>query len=228
MLKNSDYGHGALSIRLFLLRLWCTNYAIADECLRNVHLGARLPEDMTFSQKTYELDTATTVSAVQDIVGSCLSPDNVNRILAGVKAANEQGVDPAGIKAFLKRTLTKAQAAQVTEAFTSADIQNLPPGQTAWRLSNAISWVAGHEENEGRKLEMQQVSGDAMRWFLPKETKTSLAAGKPHVIDYKAAHASAGVPAPAAPEAPEAHAALDLLTPIQEQDARFAMLEMYD
>jgi hypothetical protein len=35
--------------------------------MRQVHLGARLPDSLALPHKTYELDTQTTVSAVSDL-----------------------------------------------------------------------------------------------------------------------------------------------------------------
>jgi len=67
-LENSDFGRGALSLRTFVERLWCTNRAISTEDLRKIHLGARLGEDLQLSQRTYDLDTQTMASAAQDIV----------------------------------------------------------------------------------------------------------------------------------------------------------------
>jgi len=159
VLQNSDYGHGALSVRLIILRLWCTNYAIGEECLRQVHLGKRLDDNIEFSQQTYELDTKTMVSAIEDIVTSSLHPNSVHRLLNGIVAANEQEVSSAQITNFLKKYLNKDERKEVVDAFNSPDVVNLPPGQTAYRLSNAISWIAGKAEDESRRLEMQQVAG---------------------------------------------------------------------
>ena len=62
-LENSDFGNGALSVRAYLLRIWCTNLAITQEEMRQVHLGKRLD-----SERTYELDAQTTVSALKDVI----------------------------------------------------------------------------------------------------------------------------------------------------------------
>ena len=43
-LENSDFGNGALSVRAYLLRIWCSNLAITQEEMRQVHLGKRLDE----------------------------------------------------------------------------------------------------------------------------------------------------------------------------------------
>jgi hypothetical protein len=77
-ISNSDFGAGALSVRCFCLRVWCTNYARLDEELRKVHLGRRLDDSIEFSEQTYRLDTEAMSSAVHDIVRSSMSPAKVN------------------------------------------------------------------------------------------------------------------------------------------------------
>lgn len=161
--QNSDFGNGAHSIRAFALRPWCTNFAIMDECLRQVHLGKRLSEDVTYSQRTYELDTQTVASAVSDIIEMELSPDKINSYQMAVREAHEQELDPRSAMAALKKRLTNSELSAVTEAFNSPDVVNLPPGQTAWRMSNAISWVAGQTDPPERKLHLMQLAGTYLK-----------------------------------------------------------------
>jgi len=161
MFENSDYGDGACNVRVFILRLWCTNFAITENALREIHLGKRLSDNIEFSQKTYELDAQATASAITDVVGSHLSPDGVNRVLGAIKEAHEANVDPKQIDAWLKKNLTKEKAEMVKNAFVSADIENLPAGQNAWRLSNALSWIANQTEDEYDKLDLMKLAGKA-------------------------------------------------------------------
>jgi hypothetical protein len=60
---------------------------------------------------------------------------------------------------FLEANLLKEEAEEVTESFASAEIELLPAGQTAWRMSNAISLLANKTADEGRKLELMKVAG---------------------------------------------------------------------
>jgi len=53
----------------------------------------------------------------------------------------------------------------VKDVFSSADVEKLPPGQTSWRFSNAVSWLANEVEDEHRKLELQELAGT----LLPKD-----------------------------------------------------------
>ena len=45
--------------------------------MRQVHLGARLPDSLALPQKTYELDTQTTVSAVSDLTKGLYNKDTL-------------------------------------------------------------------------------------------------------------------------------------------------------
>lgn len=159
---NSDYGNGAHSLRIFMLRLWCTNYAIGDESLRQIHLGASLGEDMNYSDRTYRLDTARSASMIRDTVDMTLGPDGVYRALEAVKQANEDKVDPKQVGAYLKKRLGAGMATQVADAFSSADVEMMPPGQTRWRLSNAISWVAGQTADTESKLDLMRAAGEVL------------------------------------------------------------------
>lgn len=57
-------------------------------------------------------------------------------------------------------TLTKSDREKVVAAFDSPDVQNLPPGNTLWRLSNAVSWIAQHKDNSpDHRIELEAAAG---------------------------------------------------------------------
>ena len=162
MLENSDFGNGALSVRTFCLRLWCTNYAIADMAVREVHLGGKLGDDVAWSDKTYELDTARSASAIGDIVRGHLDAPAVGRLMDTIRAANEAKVDPATALATLRKQLHKGEAEAAVAKYNSPDVELLPPGNTAWRLSNAVSWLASQTEDKERALDLMKVAGNLL------------------------------------------------------------------
>lgn len=161
-LENSDFGNGALSLRIFCLRLWCTNMAIADEGIRAVHLGARLGDDFTWSNKTHRLDNKRMASAVSDVVREQLSSGRINAFQDAIRQANDEKIAPSQISSFLRKTVSKADADRITDAFRSADVENLPAGNTRWRLSNAVSWVAGQTEEPEARLDLMKLAGKAL------------------------------------------------------------------
>lgn len=159
---NSDFGHGTHSLRSFVHRPWCTNEATADDALRQIHLGRRLEDDTEYSEKTYHLDQATSVSALNDVVKALLLPANVDRTMGAIAAAHEAKVDTKELSAWLKTNLPAGDAKRVAEAFNSPDVENLPPGNTKWRLSNAISFVATQTEDKYKALDLERLAGKAM------------------------------------------------------------------
>jgi hypothetical protein len=163
-LENSDFGNGALSLRVGALRIWCDNLAVFEENMRQIHLGRRLDENVVFSQRTYELDTRTTVSALGDIIGVQLNREGLRRRMELLAVAAQKAVDPQAAMKLLKDALGVGQAQAVIDAYKSADIEMLPAGNNAWRLSNAISWVGGKETDGEKKLELLKLAG---RVLLP-------------------------------------------------------------
>lgn len=158
--ENSDYGNGAHSIRVFVLRLWCTNYAIADEGIRQIHLGKRLSENITFSEATYALDTAASASAINDIVGGSLSPDRIQAMCGAIEeAANTEIKEPGKYLEKLKSALTKGERELITARYNTPDVELLPPGNTTWRMSNAISLFAQEIDDTERKIELMKIAG---------------------------------------------------------------------
>jgi hypothetical protein len=163
-LENSDFGNGALSLRVGALRIWCDNLAVFEENMRQIHLGRRLDENIVFSQKTYLLDNKTTVSALDDIIGIQLNREGLKRRMELLAVTAQKTVDPQQAMRMLKDALGVGAAQQVIDAYTSADIEMIPAGNNAWRLSNAISWVGGQEQDGEKKLELMKLAG---RVLLP-------------------------------------------------------------
>jgi hypothetical protein len=159
-LENSDFGNGALSFRTFVLRIWCTNLAIFEEAMRQIHLGKRLDDAVIYSNETYELDSKTTVSALGDLLRAQLALPSINSRFAQVEAAAARGITGSEAMHSLKKLLaTKDEVTRVVEAFNSPDVEMLPAGNTNWRLSNAISWVATKETNTEKKLDLMKAAG---------------------------------------------------------------------
>ena len=160
--NNSDYGAGAYGISAFVLRLVCLNGAVGASALRKAHLGRQLDDNIEFSQKTYQLDTDTMVSATRDIVRNVLSPKAIETQCDLVRAAHGTEIDFSRAFRKVSAALSKTEAKAVEDTFRSADVVMLPAGETAWRFSNALSWVANQAESADRKLELQALAGAAI------------------------------------------------------------------
>jgi hypothetical protein len=160
--ENSDFGRGAHALRAFLYRLICANGATMEQALRQVHLGARLNDDLAYSAKTYELDTKATASALRDVARHLLTPAKVEERLAQLRKADGKEVEAKEVDRLLRKHLTKGEAEEVTKAFAGAETVMLPPGQTMWRLSNALSWVAQKLPNPERRLDFERLAGSVI------------------------------------------------------------------
>ena len=158
--RNSDFGDGALYMNGFCNRLWCTNLAMMEDVFRQIHLGRKLSEELEFSNETYILDTKTTISAVKDVTKSLLSKESVERRLETIKQSASTETDVQKVLTGLRgrSAISKKEAEEVVELYNSADIHLLPAGQTAWRLSNAISLMAQKAE-AARQLELEDLAG---------------------------------------------------------------------
>ncbi len=161
---NSNYGDGAFEYAQVVMRAWCTNFAVSSDILHKVHLGAKLPDNLSFSQRTIDLNTQTVQSALKDVAHLALGAPAIDEYMGMVRRANEEKVEPAQINSWVKKNLGQGEAERVKEAFSSADVEKLPPGQTAWRFSNAVSWLANEVEDDRRRLELQELAGT----LLPK------------------------------------------------------------
>jgi len=166
---NSDFGAARHTIRAFILRLWCLNGATMENALAQVHVGGKLGHDIALSQRTYELDTQASASALDDVIRGTIAPEKVEVLLAGIRSAHEKKIDWKNAKGSLAKKLLKGELDAVAQAYESKDNYNMPEGQTTWRLSNAISWIAGHTEDGDRKLELQRLAGEVVNGKRDRE-----------------------------------------------------------
>lgn len=159
--QNSDFGQGANTISLFLMRLWCLNGATLDEILKQVHFGKKLDDNIEFSQKTIELDTLANVSKMRDVVRYAFSDVNITRTLDAVRRANEDKIDPKAAVQMLKAKMSANEIEMAIDAYNSPDVVNLPPGNTKYRLSNAVSWISQAENiSPLRRMELDRFAGE--------------------------------------------------------------------
>ena len=159
---NSDFGHGMHALRAFILRVWCLNGATMENALAQVHIGGRIAEDIEFSQRTYELDTRASISALRDVVRGTLSAPKVEQLCDGIRRADENKVEWKNVRSSLAKRLLKGELDAAKAAFESEDVINLPAGKSMWRVSNALSWIAGQTEDRDRKLDLQRLAGEVV------------------------------------------------------------------
>jgi len=156
--STSDFGNGCNSIRAFALRAVCLNGMTRENILRQIHLGGRFSDDVELSQRTYQLDTKASVSAVRDVVKGALGPAGIDNMTSKIVEAASKTYSSKQLAVALKN-LPKTQAKSIIDAYDSDDVINLPVGENAWRASNAISWVARHTADAEQRLDLERVAG---------------------------------------------------------------------
>jgi hypothetical protein len=161
---NGDFGGTSTSIREFLLRLWCLNGATAVDYMRQVHLGRTMADGIAFSDRTMQLDTEATVSAVEDVVKSVLSPEGRAATVGRINNAAATRVDGKVPFGPAQRQLTKAELEKATELLDGPDVLNLPPERSVWRASNVLSLMARYEGvSPERREELERLAGSLLK-----------------------------------------------------------------
>lgn len=162
--STSDYGDGAVDMRAFLLNGVCLNGMVRESVMRQMHLGAKLPDSLAISQQTYELDTKTTVSAVRDLTKGLFLPENIKQKAYEIQGASEMEVDlEKEIKKLTSNgSLLKAEGQEVEKLLMKNDPDDGVQGaSTLWKLTQAITAHARTLTPE-RSRELHEISGQLM------------------------------------------------------------------
>lgn len=159
--STSDYGDGAVDMRAFLLNGACLNGMVRESVMRQMHLGAKLPNSLALSQQTYELDTQTTVSAVRDLTRGLFLPENIKEKAYEIQGASEMEVDlEKEVKKLTSNgSLLKAEGQEVEKLLMKNNPNDgVQGGSTLWKLTQAITAHARTLTPE-RSRELHEISG---------------------------------------------------------------------
>lgn len=160
---TSDYGDGALDLRSFVLQGICLNGMVRESVLRSVHLGAKLPDNLALSQKTYELDSMTTASAIRDLTKNLYSSDIIKTRMLEIKAASDLVMDPVRELKQLQGLgkLLKGETDEIGQLLMRNNPEDGVQGEsTLWKLTQGITSYANREDvPERRRMELQEIAG---------------------------------------------------------------------
>ena len=162
--STSDYGDGAVDMRAFMLNGACLNGMVRESVMKQVHLGSKLPDNLALSQQTYELDTKTTVSAVQDLTRGLFSADTIKRKAYEIQGASEMEGD---FDRELKKLtgngwLLKQESKEVEKILMRNNPDDgVQGGATLWKLTQAITAHA-RELSPERSRELHEISGELL------------------------------------------------------------------
>jgi hypothetical protein len=163
-LRTSDYGDGALDLRTMIYQGICLNGMVRESLMRQVHLGGRLPDDLTLSERTYRYDTRTTVSATKDITRMIFGVENIRRRFDEVQRASEQEVNiDTELANLVKGTkLLKGERDSIQRLVMRNHPDDGVSGEgTLWKLTQAITAQA-RELEPRRRADLQQLAGELM------------------------------------------------------------------
>ena len=113
--------------------------------MRQVHLGARLPDSLALPQKTYELDTQTTVSAVSDLTKGLYNKDTLMQKAIEIQGASEIDVDfDKELKQLVQKGgLLKSEGREVEKLLMNNNPEDgVTGGATLWKLTQGITAFA--------------------------------------------------------------------------------------
>lgn len=159
--STSDYGDGAVDMRAFLLNGACLNGMVRESVMKQVHLGSKLPDNLQLSQRTYELDTRTTVSAVRDLTKGLFGKDNIMQKAIEIQGAANVDVDfQHELNRLVKAgSLLKTESECVEKILMRNDPNDgVQGGSTLWKLTQGITAHA-REVSPARSRELHEISG---------------------------------------------------------------------
>jgi hypothetical protein len=162
--STSDYGDGAVDMRAFLLNGICLNGMVRESIMKQIHLGARLPDNLQLSERTYELDTRTTVSATRDLTKSLFSKDAIMQKAIEIQEASNVDVDlDTELKKLVKAgSLHKSENEGIQKILMGNNPEDgAGGGATLWKLTQAITAHA-RDLDDRRSRELHELSGMLM------------------------------------------------------------------
>lgn len=163
--STSDYGDGAVDMRAYLLNGVCLNGMVRESLMKQVHLGSRLPDNLQLSERTYALETETTVSATKDFTKNLYSRDNITRQAVMIQEASRVKVDfDDELKKLVKTNkLLKSESESVQKLLMNGNPEDgLSGGPSLWKLTQGLTAVA-REMEPTRSRELHEISGELMR-----------------------------------------------------------------
>lgn len=162
--STSDYGNGSVDMRSFIMNGVCLNGMVRESVMRQVHLGSRLPDNLQLSDRTYKLDTKTTVSAIRDLTRGLFSKESLTKKAFEVQRAAATDVDfETELKRLVKGgKLLKSESETVEKIIMNNNPEDGVQGAaTLWKLTQAITAHARDLTPE-RTRELHEISGDLM------------------------------------------------------------------
>ncbi len=176
-MSNSETGHGSLKLEGFFYDGYCLNgqvYNVEEAfSFRRTHLGGRLIEGVDFevlSEKSKELEDATIISQVSDVMGALAKPEFAQAMGDKLRAAaNTPDVkEPvAAVELAVKELeLREGESDSILETFIKDG------DYSKWGLASAVTSVANSDDTTyERACELEDVGAKVMQLNLQQWTR---------------------------------------------------------
>ena len=164
---TSDYGDGALELKSFVMQGVCLNGMVRESIRRIVHLGGKLPGDISFSEETYKLDSLTTASAIRDLTKKLYSSETVKNRMLEIKTASSTPAEPENVlrNLFLTGKLLKGESEDIGRLLMRNSARDGIQGEASiWKIMQGITRYANNVDvAERRRMELQEIAGDMVK-----------------------------------------------------------------
>lgn len=156
-IRNSEVGHGALSVQPLVYRLVCSNgMIVADRAVRRFHVGRQVDSDdalVAFRDETLRKDDEAFFAKIADVTRSALTEASFRVIVEGLREAadSERMEDP------IEGVSRLAKTHDLGDREKGSVLQHLLQGGdlSAWGVANAVTRTAQDVEDYERATELE-------------------------------------------------------------------------
>lgn len=152
---NSETGHGALNVRMGVLRAVCFNLATVETVVSNVHLGARLDPGI-FSRDTIRKEAEATMAKASDSIATAFNEERFAKIVAVCSGAQSVRVDPSKAvdMAVAGDAIPKEKRDELLAHFLGQQVDH-----TAYGMAQAVARLAQDEDNPEAASDYEDFAG---------------------------------------------------------------------
>jgi len=158
MIRNSEVGASRFRADVFLWRLLCSNGAIITSGISKVHLGRKIggEGEISFSERTEQLDTMTVLSGMNDIIKQVFDPVKMQEIIERVKAGQKVAIDEP-----VKAVEGICEQWKISDHLKDEILANFTE-KTQFGVANAITAVAKAQEDLEDQIKLEEIGGEIL------------------------------------------------------------------
>jgi len=158
MIRNSEVGASRFQVDIYTWRQWCSNGAILTTGLSKIHLGRKIggEGEIRFSEMTEELDTATVLSGMKDIVQQAFEPAKMQELIERIKAGQQVKVDEPVVAV---ENLCKAW--KLPDTYKDEILARFGD-KTVYGLGNAVTEFARDQESIENQIKLEEIGGEIL------------------------------------------------------------------